>query len=149
MVDRPIDFDETTPSGSSNPREGDNELRRIKLYTKNAFEDMTSSDRSASGRVTHPLHATTINASGEITAADGIDADSIVLPEDAIGSLAFAEYTGSDTSLAFNATVNGSDLSPASANGDSTGTLTGTWRCLGALTSTSGATATTLFVKLT
>ena len=66
---RPNQFDPTTPLGTSSPRDGDNQMRQIKLWTQNGWNDMTSTDRSASGRQTHPLYATTINTTGLATMA--------------------------------------------------------------------------------
>ena len=38
---RPIEFDVNTPSGSASPRDGDNEIRRVKEFTRNAYRDLT------------------------------------------------------------------------------------------------------------
>ena len=40
MVDRPSDFDITTPTGADSPRSGDDELRKIKKYTQNSYNDL-------------------------------------------------------------------------------------------------------------
>ena len=42
MADRPDSFDVTTPMGSSSPREGDEQLRMIKTFTRNGWQDMTA-----------------------------------------------------------------------------------------------------------
>ena len=47
MVNRPGDFDITTPRGSSSPRSGDDELRKIKDYTQNAYNDLTQPSGAA------------------------------------------------------------------------------------------------------
>lgn len=41
MADRPNSFDITVPTGSDSPRNGDNEIRDIKRYTQNAYNDLT------------------------------------------------------------------------------------------------------------
>ena len=62
MVDRPDSFDPTTPLGTSSPRQGDDELRRIKQFTQNGWNDLTNTNRQLSGIQTHPIHTTTLNA---------------------------------------------------------------------------------------
>ena len=57
---RPSDFDVNTPAGTASPREGDNELRRIKEFSRNGYLDLTDTDRTAAGRQTHPLFATSL-----------------------------------------------------------------------------------------
>ena len=61
---RPSDFDVNTPAGTASPREGDNELRRIKEFTRNGWLDQVDTDRTAAGRQTHPLFASTLTTSG-------------------------------------------------------------------------------------
>ncbi|AYD00910.1 hypothetical protein [Neorhizobium sp. NCHU2750] len=55
-----------------------------------------------------------------------------------IGSYAFAQRTGGTGGYALGATIAGSNLTPSSV-GDQSGSLSGTWRCMGFITS--GATA--------
>lgn len=62
------DLDPTQPSGSASPRDGDNEIRSVKLAVRDSWLDQTSTDRSASGRQTHPLYATTVTANTRVTA---------------------------------------------------------------------------------
>ena len=42
MANRPSDFNTNTPTGASSPRQGDDELRKIKLYTQNSYNDLTA-----------------------------------------------------------------------------------------------------------
>ena len=56
------DLDPTQPSGSSSPRDGDNEIRAVKLAVRDSWLDQTSTDRAAVGRQTHALYGTNINA---------------------------------------------------------------------------------------
>ena len=44
MVDRPNNFDVTRPTGSSSPRAGDDELRNIKRFAQNGWNDMTEAE---------------------------------------------------------------------------------------------------------
>lgn len=44
MVDRPNNFDVTRPTGSSSPRAGDDELRNIKRFTQNGWNDFTEAE---------------------------------------------------------------------------------------------------------
>ena len=44
MVMRPDAFDITTPRGDQSPRSGDDEIRRIKEYTQNAWNDIHQSE---------------------------------------------------------------------------------------------------------
>ena len=60
MVNRPNDFDPTTPTGASSPRQGDDELRKVKLFTQNGFNDMTQSEGVGVQR--HPIFGTQITA---------------------------------------------------------------------------------------
>ena len=60
MVNRPNDFDPTIPTGSSSPRAGDDELRRIKAYTQNAYQDLTFPEGSGIERT--DLYGNTITA---------------------------------------------------------------------------------------
>lgn len=64
-----------------------------------------------------------------------------------VGTLAFARNTGA--TLAFGATIAGSSLLPANASGTNSGTVTGTWRCLG-WSDSSGTPdeSTTLFIRI-
>ena len=64
---RPVDFDPTTPAGTSSPRDGDNQMRQIKLWTQNGYNDLVATDRSAVGRQTHPLFMSTMSATGNAT----------------------------------------------------------------------------------
>ncbi len=67
---RPNTFDPTQPAGTSSPRDGDNEMREIKAFTQNGWNDLTSTDRVAVGRQTQPIFATNITATsfaGDIT----------------------------------------------------------------------------------
>ena len=62
MVNRPIDFDITTPTGSHSPRQGDDELRKIKTYTQNAFNDFTQAE--GGGLERHNLHGINVISTG-------------------------------------------------------------------------------------
>lgn len=72
---RPNDFDPTTPTAGSSPRDGDDEIRKVKLWTQNGWNDLTGTDRSVAGRETHPLYATTLNASGGYTGTVNVTAN--------------------------------------------------------------------------
>ena len=63
------------------------------------------------------------------------------------GTLAMVRQT-SGTST-FGGTVSGSSLSPANAAGNASGTLSGTWRCLGITSGGVSDAATSLFVRIT
>ena len=58
MADRPNSFNTTIPSGASSPRTGDDEIRRIKTYTQNAYNDLTQPDGVGISRT--DLYGTTI-----------------------------------------------------------------------------------------
>ena len=65
MVNRPNNFDTTTPSGSHSPRQGDDEIRKVKTYTQNAFNDMTQAEGANLNR--HDLYGETITALTEFS----------------------------------------------------------------------------------
>ena len=67
MADRPNSYDVQFPRGSSSVRITDDELRKIKRYQLNAWNDMVNTDRSAAGRETHPLYMTNMSATGNAT----------------------------------------------------------------------------------
>ena len=76
MVNRPDSFDPATPAGTASPRDGDNQLRQIKEYTQNGYNDLTALDRDAVGRQTHPVFTTRLTgpvtgAVGDVTPAAG------------------------------------------------------------------------------
>ena len=64
---RPNTFDPTVPTGAQSPRTGDDEIRNIKLFTQNGWNDMTATDRQGVGRQTHPLYGTNLNATGTLS----------------------------------------------------------------------------------
>ena len=67
MAQRPNDFDPTTPSGATSPRSGDDELRQIKQFTQNGFNDMTA--ETGTGLMRHHLRAqhVTLESGGTFT----------------------------------------------------------------------------------
>ncbi len=63
MVNRPDNFDITTPTGASSPRSGDDELRKIKTYAQNAYNDLT---QPAGVGVEHTdIYGLDVHASGQ------------------------------------------------------------------------------------
>ena len=65
MVNRPGNFDITTPTGASSPRSGDDELRKIKEYTQNAYRDLTEPQGASNSHTA--LYGTEITASSQFT----------------------------------------------------------------------------------
>ena len=65
MVNRPGDFDTTTPTGSHSPRQGDDEIRKVKTFTQNAFNDMTQAEGANLER--HALFGTMITSTEGFT----------------------------------------------------------------------------------
>lgn len=65
----------------------------------------------------------------------------------AVGSYALA-VTLVAASSTFNSTRAGSQLSPASANGTGSGSLSGTWRCMGRSGDNAGSDGTTLWLRI-
>ena len=54
MARTPLDFDALTPTGAGSPRQGDDQLRLIKLYTQNLATDMTQP--TGVGTVRHDIY---------------------------------------------------------------------------------------------
>ena len=64
MTARPDSFDPLTPAGGSLARNGDDEIRKVKQYTQNAYNDLHSSTGAG---VTHrPTYHTNVNVSGNL-----------------------------------------------------------------------------------
>lgn len=97
MANRPSDFDITTPAGSSSPRSGDDELRKIKQYTRNGFNDLTAADgvgverhhiranqftNSGASNLTTMTCSGTASFSGAVTYAANITVDTNVFHVD-------------------------------------------------------------------
>ncbi len=92
MATRPGDFVVTTPSGGDSPRSGDDEIRRVKTYTQNAYNDLTQPTGVGINRTN--LYGNTI------TAVTGFSGN---LTGDVEGNLT-GDVTGSNTG-AHNGTV--------------------------------------------
>ena len=127
MATRPSDFDPTTPAGTANPREGDNQLRLIKQYTQNGFNDMTA-PRGTAGVMTHNLFGQNISAGGNLTIAGTTTATGAIT--------ATGGVTGATTG-AHNGTVGATAPNTVAATNI---TASGTANITGAITATGGVT---------
>lgn len=107
------------------------------------------SSLTANRQVDWPNGPVTIPAGTLITAADVATANA-GLAVNTVGSVCFARATSGPTLIDFGATIAGSSLAACNAAGTSNAstTLTGTWRCLGFINSTTGVNRTTLFLRI-
>ena len=120
MATRPSDFDPTTPAGTANPREGDNQLRLIKQYTQNGFNDMTA-PRGTAGVMTHNLFGQNISAGGNLTITGTTTATGAIT---ATGGVTGAT-TGAHNGTVGATTPNTVAATNITASGTITGNLTG------------------------
>ena len=127
MANRPNNFDPNVPAANSTPRDGDDEIRRTKLYTQNGYNDMTSTDRNAIGLQTHPIYGTAINATTGFT---GNLNGSVGATTPSTGAFTTVSATSGVTGNLTGNIVNSSGTTILTANSDSidavyTGTVTG------------------------
>ena len=102
----------------------------------------------ASGNILTSNGTTWTSASAALTATQVANAYAGITAG-AVGSMAFAYWSGAGATLGFGATTAGSNLLPSAASGLTNQTpLSGTWRCLGYADNFAGGTASvTLFIR--
>ena len=128
MADRPNSFNTATPAGGDSPRSGDDEIRRVKTYTQNAYNDLTQPPGIGISRT--DLYGNTINAdtgfTGDLTG--NVTGNTIGDHQGTVG--ATVPNTGSFTTVASSGdvmTTGGNFVGPLMGNvtGNVTGNLTG------------------------